>query len=343
MAVYERGEVTRLFVYPLKSAGAVETNALHVTQSGVAIFTGSHFINDREFMFVWAKPDADGAHNMLTQRGSVREGSGRLEDRGQTLSKLATIRPQSLDGKLILNADPLEPLEIPLDLKEGERYPVKIHKKRYENATRLGPQYDEWASDFVGAPVMVMRAVDATFNRPVRQDYLKNRTKLRFQDGFQIHVIPEEAITQLMGKMLKFAYDNSDKLSPSVDVPNWESLMRSFRPNVLVKDLSLDNFYQIWKARLGEIGCAHPKPCDRCTMPKVNQASGEIGKIDPVRILNEYMHWKDLYGAPATIFGINFIPRAEGVVHPQDPIEITHMRRGKNRIEYGPAPKKLIA
>jgi uncharacterized protein YcbX len=129
MAVHERGEVSKLYIYPLKSGGAIETPALYVSSSGAAINTGTHLLKDREFMMVWATPDSDGVHRFLTQRGSVREGSGRPEDRGQTLSKLARIKPEAARDKLILRAQGFDTLEVPLDVTNGELLSVEIHKK----------------------------------------------------------------------------------------------------------------------------------------------------------------------------------------------------------------------
>lgn len=334
MAVHERGEASRLFIYPLKSAAAIETTSLYVTTGGVAVNTGTHMLRDREFMMVWAAPDANGVHKFLTQRGSVREGSERAEDRGQTLSKLARIKPRVENGILTLRVQGFDSLDIPLDLTEGELLPVEIHKKRFGKATRIDRIADEWASDFVGANVFFMRAVDGVFERPVRQDYLRNRTQIRFQDGFQIHMIPEEAVIDLRTRMLRLVRQSGGRLDVS-DVPDLNDLISSFRPNVVSRGLTTEGVYQIWQANLGEVKCAHPKPCDRCTMPKVNQKDGSINAIDPVKVLGDYMNWRDMYGSPAVIFGINLLPRAEGVVKVGDPIEITHLRRGSNRIVYG--------
>lgn len=344
----ERGIITRQFVYVAKSMRGIESSNLSVTERGVALPIGDKKIGDREFMFVWTNPDGDNVHHFLTQRGSVSEGSGDTRDRGQTLSKLARIQPVVDQDRLFLTADNFNRLELPIEPEDGERLTVQIHKKNFAGAVAMGTEYDQWGSDFVGAPVRLVRAVNGVLDRPVSSEYLRNRTQIGFQDGYQIHVIPEEGVTQLRNRMFEYVsrYERGElrRRTPITyeDIPGWEDLMRAFRPNMVVKGIPLENFYQIWKAKVGDIVCAHPKPCDRCTMPKVNQFSGDINKIDPVAVLSEYMTWKNKDGDPRTIFGINLLPYGEGQTNNGDPFQITHIRRGSNRIVYGPMEKRAI-
>lgn len=345
MAEHDRGYISQTRIHLLKSGRELQgVNRLQVSRMGVAVETRQGPVFDREFMLVWANPDTKGVHRFLTQRGSVREGSGKAEDRGQTLAKLATIQPVVDASGLYLETPSQSPLLLPLHEVGGERLVVNVHDNVYQNAVDMGTEAAEWGSDFVGADVRLVRAVKGVLNRRMRQDYLQNRNNLYFQDGSPIHIVTREHVMQLRKWMFEYAERFPGKFIPE-DVPAVEELIASLRPNLVVEGLDdPDNLYQIWRCQVAGIVCMHNKPCDRCTIPRVNQSTGEIGRINPIDVLLRHNLWRNIRGVEVPIMGTNLLPLNEEPlpVEVDDPFIITKLRRGSNRIQHGPSSKKQL-
>ena len=83
--------------------------------------------------------------------------------------------------------------------------------------------------------------------------------------------------------------------------------MNRFRPNVVIAGIEAFEEDYTDTFQIGEVELKPVKPCPRCPMPSVDQATGEFGP-DPLEILQSYRAKPELDGA--LCFGMNAIVTA---------------------------------
>lgn len=267
--------VSELTLYPIKSCAGIALREATLTAAGLM----SEHIYDREWMVV----DAQG--EFLSQREYPR---------------MALIQPKIKADTLELRAPGMLRIEVPLGLPDPEDARV-IDVKVWDDTVQA---YDcdettaTWFSNFLGTPCRLVRfhadarrAVDSNWTGDIAADTL-------FSDGFPLLVISQAALDDLNGKL------EAQGRNP---VP-----MNRFRPNLVLGgtgafDEDFASEIQIGDARLKPV-----KPCARCTIPAVDQATGERTE-DPVEILQAYRANPKVNGG--ITFGMNAIVAAgEGTV-----------------------------
>lgn len=231
---------------------------------------------DRRWMWV------DSAGDFVTQRECPH--FARVQT---TLSAFAL--ELSYDGQHYRLEDPYR--------EDGPRKRVTVWGDEVE-AVLLPADVNEWLSSVLGIqgqlvymPETSRRAVEATYARSP-SDHVS------FADGYPILLISEASLEAL-----------NQKLETPV-------LMNRFRPNLVVtgtEPFEEDGWREI---EVDGLRFAVVKPCARCTMTTIDQASGERGK-EPLKTLASFRTLKN-----KVLFGQNLIPLQEGIIRQHSSIVV---------------------
>jgi uncharacterized protein YcbX len=259
--------LSELILYPIKSCAGISVREATLTRAGLAVDA----VYDREWMVV--SPDGQ----FISQRECPR---------------MALISPRIKRDTLELRAPGMLRLEIPLGLPDPEHertLEVTLWEERW-----LAYDCDEttaaWFSAAVGVPCRlvrfhpsVMRLASAKWTGGVDAPTL-------FSDGYPVLLAGSASLADLNEKLGAAGRDA---------LP-----MNRFRPNLVVD--GIDAFEEDY-ADLFTLGAAQlkpVKPCARCPIPSVDQATGMPGP-DPLDILGTYRSKSALDGA--ICFGMNCI------------------------------------
>lgn len=100
-----------------------------------------------------------------------------------------------------------------------------------------------------------------------------------YSDGFPFLVLSEESLADLNARI---AHKNRDQPNPPEPLK-----MERFRPNIVIRGgnpFGEDTWQDI---RIGSVKLKIVKPCSRCKMPTVDQATAEMG-MEPTHTLKTY-------------------------------------------------------
>jgi uncharacterized protein YcbX len=152
------------------------------------------------------------------------------------------------------------------------------------SASDGGDEVAGWLSDVLGEAVR-LAGMAGGYRRAVNPLRDKRGREVSFADGYPLMLCTETSLAELN----RFAEE---------PVP-----MDRFRPNVVVAGADGPWVEDWWRGI--EIGGAHfdvAKPCDRCSVPQVDQQTGER-HIEPARVLARHRRGAD----GNTYFGLNLI------------------------------------
>jgi uncharacterized protein YcbX len=259
--------LAELVLYPVKSCAGISLPAATVTSAGLM----HEQIYDREWMLV----DADG--NFLTQRQHPR---------------MALITPRLRSEALELRAPGMLRLEIPLDLPD----PLQASTREVSLWQHRMPAYDcgdlaaAWFSAFVGASCRLVRFHPDALHpvNPARTGGLEIGTL--FSDGYPMLVISSEALDELNGRLLALGRE---------PLP-----MNRFRPNLVISGVPAHEEDHAAMLCMGRARIRPVKPCPRCPVPSIDQATGVPGP-DPLDVLRGYR--AGIGGIDGIGFGMNAI------------------------------------
>lgn len=259
--------LSEIVLYPIKSCAGISLRKAMVTRAGLM----SEHIYDREWMVV----DLSGV--CLTQREHPR---------------MALITPRIKLDTLELSAPGMLRLEIPLGLPHPEEAPL-LEVELWDEELKA---YDcdattaAWFSSFLGVPCRlarfhpdVVRLASAKWTKGVDAPTL-------FSDGYPILVTGTASLEDLNDKL---GAKGRDRLP-----------MNRFRPNLVIDGIGAFEEDYAESLRAGELLLKPVKPCPRCPMPSIDQATGEFGP-DPMDVLQTYRAKAEVEGA--ICFGMNCI------------------------------------
>ncbi len=203
----------------------------------------------------------------------------------RTHPRLALVAPRLEDGHLKLTAPGLADLALSPDTLET-RPPVTVWRDTV-GAVSAGPRAQRWFEAWLGLPCDLVRmAPDA--RRPVDPRYGGPQDEVSFADGYPLLVISKGSLDELNRRL--------DKPVP----------MDRFRPNLVVEGcppFAEDN----WSAlEIGEVRLRVAKPCARCVVTTVDQATGVRGR-EPLATLAGFRS-----SDGKVLFGQNLIPDHTG-------------------------------
>lgn len=259
--------LSELILYPVKSCAGISVREATLTRAGLSVAA----VYDREWMVV------DEHGQFLTQREHPR---------------MALISPRIKLDTLELRAPGMLRLEIPLGLPDPASEKT-IEVKLWDD-TWLAYDCDAttaaWFSKAVGVSCRLVRFHPSVTRVTSTRWTGGVQAPTLFSDGYPVLVIGSASLADLNGKL---AAAGREALP-----------MNRFRPNLVID--GIDAFEEDY-ADLFTLGAAQlkpVKPCPRCPIPSVDQATGVPGP-DPLDILGAYRAKPALDGA--ICFGMNCI------------------------------------
>src|SRR4030095_5065166 len=226
----------------------------------------------------WMIVDAD--NEFLTQR---------------EIPRMALIEPHIDDDRgLVLNAPRMQPCHAPI-VKIGAEIKVRVWED-WCGSIDQGDEVAAWLSEYLDHNCRLVRLADFTV-RKLDERYAKSG-EVGFADGFPFLLISEASLNDLNERLAEV-------------VP-----MNRFRPNIVAAG-SGSYAEDDWKLiRIGTLEFRVVKPCARCVITTVNQASGNKG-TEPLKTLASYRK-----SERGVMFGQNLVHCGPGSIKVGDPIKI---------------------
>ncbi len=259
--------LTALSFYPIKSCAGISLREAVVTRAGLM----SEHIYDREWMVV------DAAGNFLTQRDHP---------------KMAAIMPKIRLETLEMRAPGMLSLEIPLGLphpEDARLITVRVWDDRVQ-ACDCDDTTAAWFSAYLGLPCRLVRFHPAARRFADLKWTGGVEAPALFGDGFPLLVISQASLEDLNEKL---------RAQGRSALP-----MNRFRPNLVIDGIGAYEEDHAARITLGGVVIQPVKPCPRCCIPSIDQASGEAGP-SPLDILQTYRADPKIDGGLA--FGMNAI------------------------------------
>ncbi|XP_024358440.1 uncharacterized protein [Physcomitrium patens] len=245
--------VKALYIYPVKSCRGIAVPHASITPTG--------FKWDRQWLIV----NANGL--LLTQRAVKKLALVEAILPEEALdSRWGSISP---DAALCLKAPGMEPLYVPL----VPQYPLK----KVENITcwewsgtalSEGDEAAQWFTKYLGKPSSLVRFDNENVTRPTDPDFAVGH-KVAFSDGFPFLLISQASLDAL-----------NKKLSVSIPIDR-------FRPNIFVDGCEAFAEDEWGDFKIGDFHFHGVKLCGRCTVPTINQQTGEASK-EPTLTLRSF-------------------------------------------------------
>jgi len=197
--------------------------------------------------------------------------------------QLARIVPEMTPGALVLNAPGLPALTVPLDTR-GTPMAVKIWDDACVGIDQ-GSEAHEWVSSAIGEAVRLMR-VAPDMGRVANPKFAgSTRAPIGFPDGYPVLVCNEASLEDL-----------NERLPERIP-------MERFRPNIVLSGFPAWAEDSIETLTIGPVTLRLVKPCTRCTIPSIDQQTGERS-TDPAPALKRFRFSKALRGV---MFGENAV------------------------------------
>jgi uncharacterized protein YcbX len=206
---------------------------------------------------------------------------------------MALITPRLDSGVLELSAPGLGPhaIAIPADASEAAR-PVRIWDDSVQ-AQDCGDASAAWFSQAIGAPCRLVR-FPANARRLTSTRWTGGvAAPTRFADGYPVLVIGAASLADLNARLAATG-------RPALP-------MNRFRPNLVIDGIDAFEEDYVERFDIGAVQLKSVKPCPRCPIPSVDQATGVPGP-DPLDILQAYRRKPQL--DDAVCFGMNCIVTA---------------------------------
>lgn len=203
------------------------------------------------------------------------------------------------DAALVLCAPGMEAeLRVPINRparEESELVPASVWDWSGV-AEDEGEAAASWLSTFLGTPARLMRYAGsggAPARRLADPQYAPPATEVCFVDGYPLLLASEASLADLNARMEK------------------PILMNRFRPNIVVSGAPAwaeDGWEELGK---GSLGLRAVKPCDRCRVPRTDQATAEVDPQEPTETLHKFrsghvLGWTEPKSwKHAVFFGVN--------------------------------------
>lgn len=260
--------VSALYIYPIKACRGIEVRSFRLDDLGPQF--------DRRYMIVDEKGVA------ITQRQE---------------SRLALVTPSLQPTTLLVRADGMQPLKLPLTQRGDGRVVEVEHFDHRSPALDAGSDASEWFSEWLGRACRLVYMPNIQARR-VSEKYSSEEAYTSFTDGFPELLLSTASIADLSTR------------AHTTLVPE------RFRPTILITGCDAyaeDNWRKI---RIGEVPFDVVKPCARCVVTTIDPSTGERGK-EPLATLNEYRKQDS-----KVMFGQNCVHRELGSVRVGDAVEV---------------------
>lgn len=260
--------VTELVLYPIKSCAGIAVPQAQFLVSGLA----ADGVHDREWMLVTREGQ------FLTQREYPR---------------MALVTPR-IDGDAVeVSAPGMPPLRLPLAhdaVAAGMTVQIWDH---VVEAADCGDAAAAWFADAIGGACRLVRFRPGV-QRPTSTKWTGGLpAETRFADGYPILVIGQASLDDLNARLAQ---------AGRAPLP-----MNRFRPNLVIAGLEAFEEDYVEAFAGGGLALRPVKPCARCPIPAIDQATGIPGP-DPLDVLQTYRANPRMEGA--VCMGMNAIVTA---------------------------------
>jgi len=257
--------LTHLLLYPIKSCAGLSVPAATLLESGLS----AQGVHDREWMLVTEEGQ------FLTQREFPR---------------MALIRPRPEGEHLHVGFPGRPDLVLPLARQAAaQQRRVRVWDDEVD-AADCGDQAAHWFMQALGTPCRLVRFRHDVV-RPTSVKWTGGvPSQTRFADGYPLLLIGQASLDDLN---LRLAAAGRAPLP-----------MDRFRPNLVVDGLEAFEEDYLEALHDDEVAIRPVKPCGRCPIPSIDQASGIPGP-DPLDILQTYRANARMEGA--VCIGMNCI------------------------------------
>eukprot|EP00041_Stephanoeca_diplocostata_P006796 m.94505 g.94505 ORF g.94505 m.94505 type:complete len:344 (-) comp16543_c0_seq2:336-1367(-) len=289
--------VSALFIYPIKGCKGIQVPYVKLDRLG--------FQHDRRFMVVRKGSDGGVAtHQFVSQRD---------------VAKMALISPRLIHGgtAIRISAPNMEDLTIPLpESSDSENAGITVQV--WKDVVRTlaipdGGAASAWFSKFLDREVLLVSCVGTeAHDRPLHAKWFDHKTEhnvaAAFNDGYPVLMLGDASIADLNTR------------TPE-EIPE-----ASFRPNLMVKGSDAweeDTWRRVIVGhRENAVEFDLCKPCSRCSVPTVNQATGiRRNKYEPTRTLRSFRKYgEDVY------VGENAVHLSLGTIAVGDPVSVVCRR-----------------
>jgi uncharacterized protein YcbX len=259
--------LSEIYLYPIKSCAGIALREATLTRAG--LMTGQ--IYDREWMLV------DACGYFMTQREHPR---------------MALIVPRLKSDTLELRAPGMLRLEIELGLPDPQHAPVctvQVWEDRVK-AYDCDEVTATWFSKALGVPCRLVRFHPDATRLANPQWCAGMEAPTLFSDGYPVLVLGSASLADLNEKLAA---------AGRAVLP-----MNRFRPNLVIGGIGAFEEDYADSFQFGATVLKPVKPCPRCPIPSVDQATGVPG-ADPLDLLRTYRTKPELDGA--VCFGMNGI------------------------------------
>jgi uncharacterized protein len=267
--------IQNLFVYPIKSCGAVEVKDAILTDTGL------------EYDRAWMVVNEHG--EFVTQRD---------------LPRMCLIQPTLKHFEMVLRAPGMLTLHITLTAIEK---PCRVTVWGHECAAYdMGDVAAQWFTDFLmqnrpaGTQAMKLRLVrfDPEHQRLSNKKWTGDIDALnQFSDGYPMLVLGQATLNDLNKRLAAQGHKSA--------------AMQRFRPNIVLSGIHAHDEDRIDTLHIttdtGTVELALVKPCPRCPVPNINPLTG-VSSPEVGDMLQTYRQDARVDGA--VTFGMNAVTRA---------------------------------
>lgn len=213
------------------------------------------------------------------------------------LPRMALIGVRIEPDRLVVDAPGMPALDVPLEPTTDALIPARIWNDEVM-VSPAGEEAERWFSAFLGVKCSLVRLPESSV-RPVDPDYGTPKDRVHLADGFPFLLISEASLADLNARL-------------ELPLP-----MNRFRPNLVVAGCGPFAEDGWEAARIGEVTFRVVKPCARCVITTVDQATAATSR-EPLRTLASFRKNGD-----KVLFGQNLIHDEDhGTLRVGDPVQI---------------------
>ena len=260
--------LSELNIYPVKSAAGIALATSRTTPQGLQF--------DRRCMVVSENGQ------FMTQRRFPQMALISINLTPKSSEAIASTDYHSTDYQLTLSTPTMPDLSIAIAQNSDDSHrhnliTVEVWGDRTQ-AISLGTEAQQWLSQFLKTPCQLVYMPNTT-RRPIDHGGLGPNQLVSFADAYPYLLITEASLAGLNQKLAQ---------KQTAPVP-----MNRFRPNLVVSGCAEAHAEDQWKRiRIGNAIFSVAKPCARCSVPTVDQATGTKGKgNEPIKTLSTYRSW----------------------------------------------------
>jgi uncharacterized protein YcbX len=206
----------------------------------------------------------------------------------RTIPKMALIKVAVREDHLSISGRGLSELSVPFRTPSTEMLRVQVWDDSID-AIDAGQEAASWFTELLRVRCRLVRMPENP-SRFIHTKYAPPNSPVSFADAFPLLLISEMSLQDLNARLAE-------------PVP-----MNRFRPSLVIDGSSAFE-EDTWRSlQIGSVSFHVAKPCARCTVPTINQDTGEAGK-EPIRTLSTY-RTRD----SKVYFGQNLIHEGRGIL-----------------------------